>query len=131
MYDLGKVTVGLVIFFLVFTFPLYYNMGKATPPPEPNIQTEAIAAMSEPVCVENTEYMRANHMKLLNEWRTSVVRNSNRAYPAFTGVRYEMSLSNTCMECHSNKEKFCDSCHNYAGVSPYCWECHLQPKEMK
>jgi len=33
------------------------------------------------------------------------------------------------MDCHNNKTKFCDQCHNYAGVSPYCWECHIEPKE--
>jgi len=29
-----------------------------------------------------------------------------------------MSLSQTCLGCHSNKEKFCDACHNYSGSSP-------------
>jgi hypothetical protein len=33
------------------------------------------------------------------------------------------------MECHSNKTKFCDQCHNYMGVAPYCWDCHIAPKE--
>jgi len=40
-----------------------------------------------------------------------------------------MSLQNTCMECHSNKSKFCDQCHTYAAVNPFCWECHIQPEE--
>ena len=34
-----------------------------------------------------------------------------------------------CMKCHTNKEKFCDECHTYAAVKPYCWDCHIQPKE--
>jgi hypothetical protein len=43
-----------------------------------------------------------------------------------------MSLSNTCLDCHSNKAEFCDRCHNYASVSPYCWDCHIDnPKENK
>jgi hypothetical protein len=37
----------------------------------------------------------------------------------------------TCLECHSNKTKFCDQCHNYLDVQPYCWDCHLVPKESK
>ena len=28
-----------------------------------------------------------------------------------------MSLSNTCLDCHSNKAEFCDRCHNYASVT--------------
>jgi nitrate/TMAO reductase-like tetraheme cytochrome c subunit len=40
-----------------------------------------------------------------------------------------MSLSQTCLGCHSNKEKFCDSCHTYSGVKPNCWNCHVVPQE--
>ena len=40
------------------------------------------------------------------------------------------SLSNNCMECHSNKSQFCDQCHNYVAVVPNCWGCHL-PKEQQ
>ena len=48
------------------------------------------------------------------------------------GKEFEMSLSNTCIECHDNKAEFCDRCHNYASVRPYCWDCHIDnPKEMK
>jgi len=42
-----------------------------------------------------------------------------------------MSLQNGCMTCHSNKKKFCDECHNYMAVVPYCWDCHIQPKEKE
>jgi hypothetical protein len=42
-----------------------------------------------------------------------------------------MSLQNTCMQCHPNKAEFCDRCHNYASVKPYCWDCHVEPKEKK
>jgi hypothetical protein len=35
-----------------------------------------------------------------------------------------MSLEDTCFKCHSNTSQFCDSCHTYAGVQPYCWDCH-------
>ncbi len=39
-----------------------------------------------------------------------------------------MSLTLTCLECHSNKDKFCDRCHDYLRVSPGCWDCHNVPK---
>ena len=38
-----------------------------------------------------------------------------------------MSLTNTCLGCHSNKAQFCDQCHNYLEVTPYCWDCHVDP----
>jgi hypothetical protein len=40
-----------------------------------------------------------------------------------------MSLTGTCLTgCHTNKAEFCDRCHNYAAVSVYCWDCHVDPK---
>jgi hypothetical protein len=42
-----------------------------------------------------------------------------------------MSLQNGCMQCHSNKKKFCDECHNYLSVKPFCWDCHIQPAEKE
>jgi hypothetical protein len=43
--------------------------------------------------------------------------------------KFEMSLQNTCMECHTSKAKFCDACHDYTNVSPFCWDCHVAPEE--
>ncbi|MCF7809732.1 hypothetical protein K9N50_01950 [bacterium] len=34
----------------------------------------------------------------------------------------------SCIECHSNKEQFCDRCHTYMSVDPYCWDCHIIPE---
>ncbi|MBW2266037.1 MAG: hypothetical protein JRF28_07735 [Deltaproteobacteria bacterium] len=44
-----------------------------------------------------------------------------------------MSLQNTCMSdnCHAKKTEFCDQCHDYTAVEPYCWDCHIVPKEPK
>ncbi len=47
------------------------------------------------------------------------------------GMEYQKSLTGTCMKCHANKADFCDTCHNYLGVSPTCWDCHNFPKEQK
>jgi len=70
-----------------------------------------------------------SHMQMLNDWRDQAIRNGQRVYVATDGKEYVVSLQNTCMDCHNNKTKFCDQCHNYAGVTPYCWECHIEPKE--
>jgi len=125
MYDGGKIIIGLLIFLFLLSFPVWYNVakGKATYQPDPKIIT------SEKQCVAATDYMTTEHMVLLDSWRDDVVRKDHRAYDSEFGKVYEMSLSNTCMDCHSNKSEFCDECHNYMGVDPYCWNCHIAPEE--
>ena len=54
-----------------------------------------------------------------------ICREGTNVYVASDGQEYEMSLQNTCLSCHSNKENFCDSCHSYAEVNPDCWDCHV------
>ncbi|MCX8070104.1 MAG: sulfate reduction electron transfer complex DsrMKJOP subunit DsrJ [Thermodesulfovibrionales bacterium] len=129
MYDTGKILVGIVIFLLFITFPFYYNMGKAVAKPDPSIDTPVIKQMEKKQCVESKNAMKTLHMQLLNDWRDAVVRDGKRLYVASDGKTYNMSLQNTCMNCHSNKKRFCDECHNYMAVKPYCWDCHIQPKE--
>lgn len=131
MYDGGKIILGLIIFVAFVTFPFYNNAGKASKTPEPKLDTPAIQQMKERKCIEPKGFMRAEHMKLLNQWRDWVVRDGNSIYVASDGKRYAMSLQNTCMNCHSNKKKFCDECHNYVAVKPYCWDCHIAPKESE
>lgn len=132
IYNARSIIIGLAIFLGLVTLPFWYNMGKAAPAPKPSLDTPVIQKMKTKQCVESTPYMRSSHMQLLNDWRTWVVRDGVREYQSHSGnIKYNMSLQNTCMECHSNKSKFCDECHNYAGVTPYCWTCHLEPKENK
>ena len=126
MYDGGKIIVGLIIGLLMFLSPLLYNGLKASKVPDPELTAKAKEAK---VCVESKDYMKTKHMKLLDDWRYTAIRQANRIYASSTGKIYDKSLQNTCMECHANKSKFCDQCHNYMGVSPYCWECHIEPKE--
>jgi hypothetical protein len=127
MSDKKYIILGLVIFVVIVTFPLWYNRGKAAPAPELILTEKAKAAK---VCVRSADYMKAEHMQLLDVWRDSVVRRGARMYVSPDGKEYMMSLSNTCLDCHSNKTEFCDRCHNYASVRPYCWDCHIDnPKE--
>ena len=122
---------GLVIFIIIALFPFWINLGETTPAPEPELLGKAKAAKK---CVLDKMDMRANHMSLLDEWRDSVVRDSNRIYTNADGKEFQMSLStgdNSCLGCHEDKSKFCDKCHTYASVDPYCWECHTDPKEIK
>ncbi len=127
MNDKKWIVLGLIIFLGLFSFPLWYNMlvkvGKAAPAPEVVLTEKAKAAGK---CVMSTEFMTAEHMQLLDLWRHSVVRNAKREFINPEGKTFDMSLTNTCLDCHSNKTEFCDRCHNYASVRPYCWQCHIE-----
>ena len=72
--------------------------------------------------------MAANHMDLLIDWRDQALRESKRIYVATDGKKWETSLQNTCMACHTNKAEFCDACHDANSVDPYCWDCHVIPQ---
>ena len=127
MRDKKLIITGVIIFIIIVTFPFWYNRGKAAPQPELELTAKAKAAK---VCVRTTDYMKAEHMQLLDIWRDAVVRRGDRIYVSPDGKEYSMSLTNTCLDCHSNKANFCDRCHNYASVRPYCWDCHIDnPKE--
>ena len=126
MYDGGKIITGLVIGVGLLLFPVFYNAGKAAKAPDPVLTEKAKAAQK---CVEQTAFMKSDHMKLLDEWRQEVVRDDARYYTSESGKVYYKGLQTTCMDCHSNKTKFCDQCHNYMGIAPYCWDCHIAPKE--
>lgn len=124
MYDKGNILTGLAIFVIIAAFPFWYHviLGKAATAPE-LVLTEKAKAEKE--CVMSKADMKAGHMQLLDEWRDEVVRSANRLYVNTKGKEFNMSLSNTCLDCHSNKAEFCDRCHDYASVRPYCWDCHI------
>jgi hypothetical protein len=126
MYDSGKIIFGLVIFLILATFPFWYNVVDG----KPNVQPELKYVTDAKQCVRDTDWMKENHMHLLNQWRDDVVRKGERYFKGPEGKVWEMSLSNTCMNCHSNKADFCDQCHNYMDVDPYCWSCHIAPEEQ-
>lgn len=130
MYDGGKIIAGLVIFVGLLAFPFLLQHGKATAKPDPKVDTPVIQKLAEKKCVEPKEFMRAEHMKLLNDWRDSL-RDTKRVYIGAGQKSYDISLQNTCMNCHSNKDKFCDECHNYMAVKPYCWDCHFIPEKKE
>lgn len=133
IYNGGKILLGLIIFVALFASPFYLNMGmgKATTKPELKIDTPEIQKLADKKCVEPKEFMRAEHMQILNNWRDAVVRDGDREQIIISGQKYDKSLQNGCMKCHSNKKDFCDKCHNYVAVKPYCWDCHIAPKEKK
>jgi hypothetical protein len=65
-------------------------------------------------CVRDAVWMRQNHMVFLKELRDKTVRE---------GIRNEITLS-SCSQCHKDKAKFCDKCHNAVNLHPDCFNCH-------
>ena len=161
MYKGGKIIASLIIFVAILTFPFFYNMGKANAGPDVNLNTPAIQAVApaDQQCVESPEFMRANHMQLLNQWREEAVRNGQSVYINSKGKSFGISLQDTCLKCHTTEAEkaaqtggmsnpaaitggisksaasaspqFCASCHNYTAVKPNCWSCHFEPKGAK
>lgn len=123
MYDSGKIIAGLVIFVLFVTIPVWYNRGSAGTVPKLELQKDA------KTCVLPAAEIRAEHMKLLNVWRDEVLRDGKRETLTVEGKQYPKSLMLNCMKCHTSKKQFCDKCHTYTSVHPYCWDCHLAPVE--
>ena len=86
-------------------------------------------------CVEETAFMRANHMDLLMHQRDRTV---------IEGIRTKKHSLKECVACHSvpdkngqpvsyqNPKNFCRSCHDYTAVKIDCFECHAsKPPQAK
>ncbi len=86
----------------------------------------AIAIEKPGQCVEPTDHMRRDHMKLLKHQRDKTLHE---------GIRTKKHSLNECIACHASRKTgsvagdggFCQSCHDYAAVKLDCWDCH-QPK---
>jgi len=129
MYDGKKIIPGLILFLVLLTYPIWHNTvsGKTSYVPKPELPTDK----AKKECVEPKTFIRVNHKTLLEDWKFSVVRKGVRIYTASNKKTYTMDLNRTCMNCHTDKTKFCDQCHTYMGVTNKCWDCHIYPKEVK
>ncbi len=105
-------------------------------------QTKTERPPGEEHCLEQADFMRAGHGRLLYAWRERVLYLGDRVYlprqewpcgedsqcrGGFCqqgSCRYEMSLSYCCLACHRDKERFCDACHGRLSVAIDCWQCH-------
>lgn len=129
MKDKAGIYAGLAVFLGLVTFPIWYNLASAGTAIPPEIVVKTMKVPGKDQCVMPVQYMRASHMSLLQNWRETVVRTGERRYLSPDGRLFRRSLSGTCLDCHSNKQSFCDRCHAYAAVEPNCWDCHVAPKE--
>lgn len=83
-------------------------------------------------CVEDTAFMRRNHMDLLDHQRDETV---------LKGKRDEPYSLRECLSCHvvfgpdaipvtaADPAHFCRACHDYAAVSIDCFQCHASRPE--
>jgi len=128
IYDKGKIFLGLAIFIALVASPFWYNPVFGTGAKEPpKLKMPADPAAK---CVLPKAEMRASHMQVIYDWRETVVRGGGRTVRLADGREMKMSLSNTCLGCHEGKKQFCDTCHEYLAVRPFCWDCHFDPKEQ-
>ena len=118
---------GLLIFIALLCAP--FALGKVVT--QEYKGPELKMPVNEKECIESKEFMREQHMVLLDDWRDWALRDGKRIYTNHAGKEFTISLQNTCMKCHVSKADFCDKCHLDAGVSPYCWDCHIQPEGLK
>ena len=124
MYDAAKILSGLVIFVVVLTAPVWWNLATGADLRAPKLELP----VGQSACVLPKGEMRASHMELRNRWRDLSVRKNDRVMTTYDGRKYIRSLTRSCLGCHTDKSSFCDRCHDYSAVSPYCWDCHLVPE---
>jgi len=125
MRDKGWIFFGVLVFLVLVTFPVWWNMaaGPEAAPPDPKLPDSG-------QCVQPRESMKVDHMNVLNEWRDAYVREGDRRVRV-DGRDFDRSLTKGCMKCHASKKDFCDACHDYSAVDPYCWDCHVEPEEVR
>jgi hypothetical protein len=112
-------TVAVIIAVIVILFPVGYSVisfvfAGGSRPDGPFV---VMPAAKYDKCVRDTEFMRFHHWELLKEMRERV-RDRNRGEINF----------DRCRECHTNRETFCNRCHDAVNLQPDCWGCHYYPE---
>jgi len=123
MMSLRQFAKHLVVLVGLTALPMLSNAGDLGPTPP-----KAKMNFSEnSKCVKPIDDIRRNHMELLKHKRDLTLRE---------GVRTKTDSLVECIDCHvtpnekgeyariSEDGHFCSSCHNYAGVSIDCFDCH-------
>lgn len=114
-----KWAVGIIA---VLCLSIAYAASNVAPKVGPTIVIDK--ARSGDHCVEDTAFMRKNHMKLLLHQRDETVHK---------GIRTTKYSLKNCINCHASTKDdrvigsdahFCQGCHTYAAVQLDCWECH-------
>lgn len=103
---------------MLFSLPYAAHSGEILP---------AVPQGKGETCVEPTDVMRRDHMKLLMHQRDETMHE---------GIRTKKYSLKECIECHvqpgpdgqvariDSPDHFCNSCHSYAAVKIDCFDCH-------
>ncbi len=126
------------IFIVMLTLVLVSMTGPAYAVEEPgagNGELLPVIPMGQgDSCVEDPDYMRRNHMNLLEHQRDETM---------LKGIRGNPYSLKECISCHavngpdaipvtvSSPQHFCRSCHDYAAVSIDCFQCHASRPELQ
>lgn len=85
-------------------------------------------------CVAETDFMRRNHMTMLDHQRDDTVHE---------GIRTKQFSLKECIACHAVKgadarpvtskdpKHFCRACHDYVAVKIDCFECHASRPDVE
>lgn len=96
------------------------NQGEGIPMPD-------IPLGQGETCIEDTDFMRRNHMDMLTHKRDETT---------LKGIRDKRTSLKECINCHvvlgpdskavtiASPQHFCRSCHDYAAVKVDCFQCH-------
>ncbi len=84
-------------------------------------------------CLADKDFMRLNHMDLLQHDRDLTMHKGDRS------IKYSLKK---CVACHAvngddgqpvsvaDPKHFCKSCHNYAAVTIDCFQCHASKPDV-
>lgn len=118
-----KAIIATLVFLVLVTLPFIVNAatgGIGDPQLKPDLENAAELAKRDGAveCVDDTDYMRANHMKILKDERVKYVRHDDQT---------DKNSIKGCFTCH-DYDNFCAECHKYNGVEPGCMSqtggCH-------
>lgn len=116
---LAVTAVGLALLVGWLAVPLATGAGEGKEPKRGGVPHPQIVVPKEGQCVRPTEWMRRNHMDLLQHHKVDAVRK---------GVRVKKESLDNCRTCHTKRGEFCDRCHAYTAVKMDCFDCHNYPK---
>ena len=112
------------ILVVILLIPFGYSLVRGVaaqgdePPERPDPQKYGTSCVvDEARGIITNEDMRFRHWELLRGIREDVVR---------YGKRGDVGLY-MCQNCHTNREQFCDRCHQATSLTPDCFDCHYYP----
>ncbi len=128
---LRRTSIAVLVVVLACTAGLALAADKANA--ASGIPLPAIPMGQGDSCVEDTDFMRRNHMNILKHQRDETM---------LKGIRSKQYSLKECIACHAvtgpdeipvtvaSPDHFCRSCHDYAAVSIDCFQCHASRPDI-